>query len=254
MKEKFHEYQKMFSVENTLWWYRILHLLIFKAVKRNFDSRDVSVLDAGCGTGGMMKFLIDKGYRNIEGFDVSEHAIAFTRKNNLAVTELNLLDFTESKLEKKFDVIISNDTLCYFDDPEEQKRVLSNFYNNINEDGIVVMNLPALDQFEGIHDIAVGLKMRFNVERIEKLVDPAKFEIVEKRFWPFLLSPLIYFIRRSQKRKIERNDFEVVSDIDVPLAPVNFLLYLLTRIEIAIFGNYPFGSSLMVTLKKKRQV
>ena len=250
MKEKFHEYQKMFSVENTLWWYRVLHLLIYKAIRSSFGRNDISVLDAGCGTGGMMKYLMDKGYQDVEGFDVSEHAIEFTRKNNLRVTELDLLDFSELRLGKKFDVIISNDTLCYFDDADDQKRVLLNFYNNLKDGGVVVMNLPALDQFEGIHDIAVGLKMRFTAERFASLVDSKKFEIRQQRFWPFFLSPLIYIIRRNQKRKIISKEYEVVSDIDIPLAPVNYLLYIITKLEISIFKKYPFGSSLLVTLKK----
>jgi len=250
VKEKFHEYQKMFSVESTLWWYKILHLLIYRAIKSCFDKTDISILDAGCGTGGMMRYLINKGYNNIQGFDVSKHAIEFTRKCDLEVTELNLLDFTESRLNNKFDVIISNDTLCYFDDPADQKQVLSNFYNNLNKGGIVVMNLPALDQFEGIHDIAVGLKMRFTVDRFKNLVDSEMFEINQMRFWPFLLSPLIYIIRKNQMRKIIKNDYEVVSDIDVPFLPINQLLYMITKLEISTFNNFPFGSSLLVTLKK----
>ena len=250
MKENYHEYQKMFSVENTLWWYKILHLLIFNTIKRAFKRKDISILDAGCGTGGMMRYLINKGYEDIQGFDVSKHAIEFTRKCALEVTELNLLDFTESRLNKKFDAIVSNDTLCYFDSPDDQKQVLSNFYHNLNTGGIVVMNLPALDQFEGIHDIAVGLKMRFTIDRFERLVDPEMFEIKQQRFWPFMLSPLIYIIRRNQMRKIIKNDYEIVSDIDIPFAPLNYLLYLITRLELILFNKYPFGSSLLVVLKK----
>lgn len=250
MKEKLHEYQKMFSVESTLWWYKILHLLIYRAIKNIFSSKNISILDAGCGTGGMMRYLANRGYKNIQGFDVSEHAIEFTKKCNLSVTELNLLDFTESRLNKKFDVIISNDTLCYFNDPEEQKLVLTNFYHNLNEGGVVVMNLPALDQFKGIHDIAVGLKMRFTTDKVTKLVDPNKFEIKQMKFWPFMLSPLIYIVRKNQKRKIIKGDYGVVSDINAPFAPINHLLYLLTKLEISIFNKYPFGSSLLIVLKK----
>jgi SAM-dependent methyltransferase len=251
MKEKYHEYQKMFSVESTLWWYRILHYLIYDTIKRILPCKEISILDAGCGTGGMMRYLMDRGYNNVQGFDVSKHAIEFTRKCHLDVEELNLVDFTELRLGKKFDVIVSNDTLCYFDDPETQKIVLSNFHQNLNPGGVLVMNLPALNQFEGIHDIAVGLKMRFSKEVFFNLVDPEMFEIINARFWPFLLSPVIYIIRQMQMRRIRKNNYEVASDIDIPLVPVNYLLYFLTKLELLIMDKYPFGSSLMVTLKKK---
>lgn len=250
MKEKYNEYQKMFSVESTLWWYRILHLLIYRAIKSNFANKDVSILDAGCGTGGLMRYLIDRGYSNINGFDVSKHAIEFTKLCDLDVTELNLLDFTEYQLNKKFDIIISNDTLCYFDNPGDQRTVLSNFYNNLNKDGVVIMNLPALEEFAGIHDIAVGLKMRFTIDKVNNIVDSYKFETKEVRFWPFFLSPLIYIVRKMQKRRIMIDKYEVVSDIDIPFAPVNQLLHLLTKLEVTLFNKYPFGSSLLVILKK----
>jgi len=250
VKEKYHEYQKMFSVEKTLWWYKILHLLIYRTINRYFSNKTITILDAGCGTGGMMRYLINRGYNNIQGFDVSKHAIEFTRKCKLDVSELNLLEFTESKMDKSFDVIISNDTLCYFDNSGEQKKVLNNFYNNLNKNGIVIMNLPSLDQFEGIHDIAVGLKMRFTIDRITNLIDSDEFEIKQMKFWPFMLSPLIYVLRKNQMRKIIKGDYKVVSDIDVPFSPINNFLYLLTKLEISIFNDYPFGSSLLVILKK----
>jgi len=52
------EYATMFRVEETHWWYRALHRLIFENLEREVpDWRQKAILDAGCGTGAILKQL-----------------------------------------------------------------------------------------------------------------------------------------------------------------------------------------------------
>jgi ubiquinone/menaquinone biosynthesis C-methylase UbiE len=52
------EYQQMYELENNYWWYRTLHSLVEKIViKQNYPQKDISILDAGCGTGKMLELL-----------------------------------------------------------------------------------------------------------------------------------------------------------------------------------------------------
>ena len=56
------EYLKMDEVESKHWWYVSLHYLTLKAIQNKFNFLDVSILDAGCGTGGLLSFLKRKKY------------------------------------------------------------------------------------------------------------------------------------------------------------------------------------------------
>jgi len=251
MKEKFHEYEKMHAVEGSLWWYKILHTLILDYTNSLFkNNKEIEILDAGCGTGGLMKRLIQEGYHNVQGFDISEHAIAFTRERGLNVHQMDLMAFSDQALGQTFDLIISNDTLNYFGNEQEQRQVLNNFYSNLRPGGILIMNLAAFNAFKGIHDMAVGIKLRFTLKSFTALLQGMGFELHSKRFWPFFLSPIIYWVRRKQQHRIASGDYEVTSDIDLPSQPVNAALHGLTRLELLFSKSYPIGSSLMVVLKK----
>lgn len=51
-KEK--EYIKMAKAERNHWWYRNLHYLVLDTIKNRFSRRDIAIIDAGCGTGGVI--------------------------------------------------------------------------------------------------------------------------------------------------------------------------------------------------------
>ena len=79
-----YEYQRMFEAESHLWWYKILHEKILKLISLNKNDKNLKILDAGCGTGGLITFLKKNGYLNIKGFDYSDAAVSFCKQRNLA--------------------------------------------------------------------------------------------------------------------------------------------------------------------------
>ena len=257
MTDNHQEYYKMSEVEDELWWYRILHLLVFNNIKDS--DKNISILDAGCGTGGLLDFLYKKGFKNLSGFDISKEAIALSKKKfqDKENVKLYLDDLgTQENLADLFDVIVSNDTF-YFFSLEENKNILNKFYKHLNPDGLVLLNLPVFTQFRGIHDKTVGIKQRFHPNDLDIIINKDCFEIIDVKFWPFLLSPLIYFVRLKQrfqlrriKEKQENMDFE--SDVKLPISLINNILYYITRLEMLLPFNIPFSSSMFVVLKAKK--
>src|SRR3954469_11922822 len=51
------EYRKMAGVEDTMWYYRALHRHVERSLAAVLASKPVRVLDAGCGTGGLLRRL-----------------------------------------------------------------------------------------------------------------------------------------------------------------------------------------------------
>jgi len=73
------EYATMFRVEETHWWYRALQWLIFQAFEAGLpDWRPQEILDAGCGTGSILKQL-GNPQKNI-GIDLAPEAISFCQQ------------------------------------------------------------------------------------------------------------------------------------------------------------------------------
>ena len=101
----------MAKVEKSHWWYRTLHNLVLDTLKSHFDSKEIRLVDAGCGTGGLIQKLTTAGYVNATGFDISEHAIAWGERRGLPVTTWSLTDLGSFNAPEQYDAIISNDTL-----------------------------------------------------------------------------------------------------------------------------------------------
>jgi SAM-dependent methyltransferase len=244
------EYQKMSDVESELWWYKILHKLCLKEIKQHFSSKEISIFDAGCGTGGLMCSLQNNGYKKIKGIDISSDAVEICKDRNLQVAIDSILNIDKYLTKGECDVIISNDVL-YFLTKEEQIEFINKCHSLLSPTGILLLNLPALEAFKGTHDVVVHIKKRFTTSMTDELISASSFTAKKMRFWPFTMSPLIYLVRFYQRKKMKKgNALNVTSDVDLPPSFINKVLYLLVSTEISLSNAYPWGSSMFLTLKK----
>lgn len=251
MLDRPEEYAKMFKAEETLWWYRSLYCLVLDAIRLYRPGRDIAILDAGCGTGGMLMFLRNCGYRNLKGFDRSGDAVEWCRRRDLDVRQEDLKDIAGLYAEKSTDVIVSNDTLYFFHE-REQEDIVEQSWRVLKPGGLLILNLPALKAFRGIHDLSVGINFRFSKADTRRLMKESLFEDVRELYWPFLLSPMIYAVRLFQRIRMRRNrDYEITSDVDLPLGPLNHIFLGLTMFENRVLPMKPFGSSLLLTGRRK---
>jgi SAM-dependent methyltransferase len=72
----------MAEVEGAHWWYRTLHDLVGSTLERFHAAGDVRLLDAGCGTGGLIAALQARGYSHTFGFDISENGVEICKSKD----------------------------------------------------------------------------------------------------------------------------------------------------------------------------
>lgn len=246
------EYQQMFTAETNLWWYKILHEKVFEQIKNYSPDKKINILDAGCGTGGLITFLQKKGYENITGFDFSETAVNFCKLRKLDVhhADITTIDTVNTP---KFDIIICNDVIYQFEN-ETITNIFSNFSKILKTKGIIISNNQAFNVFSGTHDIAVGAKQRFTIQKIQKIIQDSASNLVisSHNYWSFLLSPLILIVRISQKIRLKFKLISlenVKSDVELPSNFINNLFYNIVKLEERLIKKAPFGSSLFMVLK-----
>jgi SAM-dependent methyltransferase len=124
-------YQRMYEVESTHWWHRGMREVSIALLGARWSRPGQRLLDAGCGTGGFLRFAIDSGsFAAACGIDMSEAAIELARKRvpdaELHVAPLRELPFDGSS----FDLVTLNDVLQHVHEHEvpqglaEVRRVL----------------------------------------------------------------------------------------------------------------------------------
>lgn len=244
------EIKKMAEFEDHHWWYLSLHHKVQKSLMKLRVPMDAKILDAGCGTGGLLKFLRKTGYQNLQGFDKSILATKICRNENLDVNSQDLIQLRKNYLNTTFDVILCMDCL-YFLTPEEQTDFLQSACDLLNPGGHILINLPAFNIFSGIHDQSVGIKNRTNKQLFKNLLSDSHLVMLQSHYWPYCTSLFIAAIRTWQRWKLIHFHKRVIkSDLWKVPGLLNRLLFKISGMELIMPGYGCFGSSLFIVLKK----
>jgi len=225
------EYQRMDAVEARLWWYRALHARLAAALT------DVQgcVLDAGCGTGGFLKFLAaSRTDLAVAGCEWDIFAASLARAKGVPVTvgSVHALPFADGK----FDAVVSADVLCH--EGVEPAPALAEMRRVLRPGGVLVVNMPAYMWLFSEHDRRVKNVRRVSAGEMRGMLAAAGFARNSVRYWNGFLLPLMIL-----RRKILAAKAGAQSDV----APINnvlngFFMGLL-RLERAL--KMPAGGSVM---------
>ncbi len=139
----------MRSVEDHYWWYQALRSHVAAAIEP--AAPNFSLLDAGCGTGGMLKVLREKfPAADLTGVDRSSHAVELTAAREtgakLSVASVEELPFPENS----FDFVISLDVLTAIG--LDDSLAVHEFHRVLRPGGRLILNLAALEFLKGAHD------------------------------------------------------------------------------------------------------
>jgi ubiquinone/menaquinone biosynthesis C-methylase UbiE len=236
----------MRSVEDHYWWYQALRQHVVASIEPAIPN--FSLLDAGCGTGGMLSVLRQKfPAADLTGIDQSNHALELTAARgtgtNLVPASVHELPFPGGS----FDFVLSLDVLVStgVDDSlamHETLRVL-------RPGGRLILNVAALDFLKGAHDCAVGANRRYTRRQVQALLAGSGFEVERVSYWNAAFTPPIALLRwlsraRSPSDRV-RSDFR-------PLPPaLNSILRRVAALELSASRHVslPFGTSLFAVAR-----
>jgi 2-polyprenyl-3-methyl-5-hydroxy-6-metoxy-1,4-benzoquinol methylase len=140
------------------------------------DYKDKSIIDIGCGIGGVLNFLKNKGCTDIFGVDYSEEQVEVCQKYVTdKISKADTFDFFKYN-SKKYDIIIMLDVLEHF---QKNKiiELLKLVYNSLSPNGIVIIRTPNMGSLiasyvryiDFTHDIG------FTPESLSQVLSEAEF-------------------------------------------------------------------------------
>ena len=239
------EYTLMQEVEETMWWYHGLHANILNTLAR-YAPNAGSLLDAGCGTGGMLKMIHGKfPDMRLHGLDISEQACITARAKSGADVLLGSVDALPHA-DQSFDALISLDVLGYDLDVD---AAVSGFFRVLKPRGHAILNLAAYQWMLSYHDKAVGQSHRYTRSGAINLLKKHGFEVRSATYWNTILFPLMVL-----QRKLARSTGE--SDVK-PFHPlVNNAFKTCLAVERAFIRSgvpLPFGGSVLIIAQRPHQ-
>src|SRR4051794_12562456 len=244
------EYAKLDRLEDRMWWFAAGHANL-RMLARGFGSPTAPdrVLDAGCGTGGLLaKLSADRPTAMVIGLDADQAACTRAKAKSARPVcrgSVNELPFADAV----FSTIFSADVLCHRD--VDERHALAQFHRCLRPGGILVLNLPAYPWMLSRHDAAVYNVRRYTRRGAARLLRDAGFPLLYVSYWNAVLFPLMVITRKLLPSR------GIVSDVKSYPAPIEGLCRAATAFERALLKGglrFPFGGSLIAIAGKSAAI
>jgi SAM-dependent methyltransferase len=241
----------MFDMETDYWWYVGLHHLVLHFLGlENHGNGPIDVLDAGCGTGRLMKLCQAAGLATL-GLDVSGEALGLCRVRGLR----SLVQGSISEIPFQsdlFDVVVSLDVADCLEG-DDMAHSLSEMRRVLKSQGALILNLPAYNWLRSRHDRAQHILHRFNARELCSLLGKIGFQLEVCTYRNTFLFPVAAALRLL-KRRPPRGQETLRSDLKVLPRSINMALTWILSAENSLIKtglHMPLGLSVFCVARKR---
>ena len=181
------EYLVMAEVEGHHWWYGGMRAIAASLLDLVYAGRrDLHILDAGCGSGGNLRFL--RRYGSVIGIDLAAEALALSRQSlqsDLAQASVLAIPFADAS----FDLVTSFDVLYHRAVPDE-RAALREAWRVLRPGGRLLLRLPAYQFLLRRHDREVHTRRRYTAGHVRVLLRASGYVIERCSYINTVLFPL----------------------------------------------------------------
>lgn len=236
------EYLNIYQNEETHFFYVSNHNFVLKLLQKYSKGKlGLKILDAGCGTGLLIKKL--EKYGDVVGVDFEKEAVRLSKKRGVKVQKasVNKLPFPANS----FDVITSVDVLYHKNVVD--LLALSEFRRVLKKDGILILRVPAIKWLRTSHDSYVHTRERYNRGDLKQKLQKSNFQILKLSYINVFLLP--FTILESIFGRFENKPKSIVTKLP---SFINNLVINVLNCENFIIErvNLPIGLGLIAVCKK----
>lgn len=238
------EYDAMSNLEGSFWWYRALHKVVAQRLLSLNLPVGATLLDAGCGTGGMLDFLQSAAsHCKLDTIGLEWHwkAAQLARSKIgpcIVQGNINNMPFANNL----FDVVISQDVLYHQNVNETES--LNNMFRCIKPGGWILLSLPAYQWMSSSHDKHVHGARRYTATTCRHLLEQTGFTNVRAGYWNSILFPLMVLQRLTLGKQQDSSDVHALP------AWLDAMLFTTLDFERRVRLQLPFGGSVWAQAMK----
>jgi len=244
------DYEKNYhKFEKYLWWFRARRELILRMMLP--FPKESRILEVGCSGGVLLQDLARAGYKNIEGIDISEDAVARARGRGVFSVRKASAESTGAA-DESIDVLIAADILEHI---ENEEIALREWRRIMKPNGTLFIMVPAFMTLWSGHDLINEHKRRYRRAQFIEVLHRGGFAVQESSYWNFLFFfPTLFF--RTLLRIIERDPKPQAQLFHLPKL-LNGIMLGILRCENILLGlgiHFPVGVSIFARANKDKVV
>lgn len=235
-------YRQYYEIEDRHWWFEARKAIILGLLDSYLPaSSQRVVLDAGCGTGGLLKDL--QRYGKVVAADFSEEAVKFCKLRGHSIFQCSGLN-TPFRA-KSFDSIVGLDLIEHLD---EDLVALQELYRICKAGGYLCLTVPAFQFLWSSHDELNHHKRRYSKPQLEGQLRSARFQVLKCSYFNSFLFPFILLGRIFGRGGGE----EPGPEWRIPSRVLNTGLCRTFAAELSHLRGHdlPFGASILAIAKK----
>lgn len=243
------------QMQERHFWYRGRHRFLGHAVRRHLRNRPARVIDLGGGCGGWLSYLLRVRRTppaEVALADSSPLALEFGRACLPAEVGLYQVDLLDLHWENRWDAAFLLDVLEHI---PQHEQALRQIYRALAPGGLLFATVPALQYFWSWVDEVNEHQRRYSRRQLADVARRAGFEVLDTRYFMFLLSPAYLLSRRRRRlEQLSREEaWQLMEQVHrVPAGPINAVLHAVFSCETPLghYCRFPWGTSLLGVLQK----
>ena len=194
------------------------HSIIAREILKNKNEK-LNVLDVGCGSGTMEKFLASENII-LDGVEIDEAAIGEAKKNNYHKLYNADINEISRRIKTRYDYIILGDILEHLVKPY---KTLENLALLLKENGSILISIPNIEHMDIIANLIDG-KFNYN--------ETGTLDTTHLRFFTYYsFLEMINNINKDRERKLEVECIGFTKTFNKEYIDYNSKLYSLLNID-----------------------
>jgi SAM-dependent methyltransferase len=204
---------------------------------------ELAAIDVGCGRGDFIRQLEQESVWRTDAADLNLKALEDCR---ISKGERFFYDINEKHppLQGKYDIAFAYDVIEHIKDP---LSFLNSIKAHLKENGLLFINVPALNSMFSEYDRRMGHCRRYNTRTLIDELTEAGYSCLTISYWGLGMLPLL-IARKFIFPLMKHDDNSVSKGVNPPSLfkfPFDAYIYLNKLIEMKIIKKPFLGTSLM---------
>lgn len=248
-------FEVLLKMQRDHFWYRGRSRFILRALNEYTRKEGASAIDLGGGCGGWVQYLAERSGQRFSELAMGDSclpALVEARKFLDPKISLYHCDILNLGWKERWDTAFLLDVIEHIPDDVEVLRGVSEI---LRPGGLVFVTTPALNFFWSYNDEVGHHLRRYNKDDMKLLATKTGLELVDARYFMFLLSPL-YLLARSRRvaHLTEEEKIQlIIKQHQIPPTIVNSALSWVFGLESSLgyLLPFPWGTSILGVFRKR---